>query len=297
MSKPRLFLSLTAIIGLLMLAGVVGVWAFPLRAPAQAAAGSQPAEKEAPPFTPAEIQPVTRVRPVYPMEAKKAGIQGNVKLRVTINKDGSVMDIQVLSGNPQLVKAAFEAVQQWRYPPSKVVRVTIVIVDFTLKEGVGPGPGKGGGVSGGVGGGVSSGVGGGVSSGVGGGVSRGVGGGVSGGVGGGVSGGVSGGVAGGVLSGGVYTVGGDVSAPIPIYKPDPPYTKEAKAAKLEGTVTLSIIVGVDGAVADVKVIKPFDKGLTENAVETIKTWKFKPAMKAGKPVPCKVSVEVEFKIF
>ena len=289
MSKPRLFLSLTAIIGLLMLAGVVGVWAFPLRAPAQAAAGSQPAENETPPFTPAEIQPVTRVRPVYPLEAKKAGIQGNVKLRVTINKDGSVMDIQVLSGNPQLVKAALEAVRQWRYSPSKVVRVTIVIVDFTLKEGVGPGPGKGGGVSGGVGGGVSSGVGGGVS----GGVSGGVGGGVSSGVGG----GVSGGVAGGVLSGRVYSVGGDVSAPIPTYKPDPPYTKEAKAAKLEGTVTLSIIVGVDGAVADVKVIKPFDKGLTENAVETIKTWKFKPAMKAGKPVPCKVMVEVSFKMF
>ncbi len=268
MSKPRLFLSLAGIVGLLVLAGGVGVWAFPLRAPAQAAAGSQPAEKEAPPFTPAEIQPVTRVRPVYPVEAKKAGIQGNVRLRVTINKDGSVMDIRVLSGPPQLVKAALDAVQQWRYSPSKVVRATILIVNFTLKEGGGLGPGKGGGVGGGV----------------------------SGGVGGGVSGGVGGGVGGGV-SGGVYTVGDGVSSPIPIYKPDPPYTEEAKAAKLEGTVTLSIIVGVDGAVTDVKAIKPFDKGLTENAVNTVKTWKFKPAIKAGKPVPFKVMVEVSFKIF
>ena len=260
MSKARLYLSLTTIIGLLTLAGVAGVWAFPLRAPAQAASGSQSAEKET---DSAAIQPVTRVRPVYPVEAKKAGIQGNVRLRVTINKNGSVSNLEVRSGNPQLVKAALEAVQKWRYAPMEKVVITDVTINFTLADRSGHGPAKGG---------------------------------VSGGVDGGVGGGVSGGVTGGV-DGGVYAVGNGVSSPDPIYKPEPPYTKEAKAAKLEGTVVLSIVVGADGTVTDAKIVQGFDKGLTENAVDTVKTWKFKPAMKDGKPVACRVSVEVSFKIF
>jgi protein TonB len=40
-----------------------------------------------------------------------------------------------------------------------------------------------------------------------------------------------------------------------------------------------------------------DKGLDENAIETLRTWKFKPAMKKGKPVPVKVVVEVSFRLF
>ncbi len=95
----------------------------------------------------------------------------------------------------------------------------------------------------------------------------------------------------------IFTVGNGVTSPIPIYKPDPPYTEEARVAKRQGTVVLSIVVGADGAVSDTKVIKPIDKGLTENAVQTVKTWKFEPAIKNGKPVPCKVMVEVSFRFF
>jgi TonB family protein len=57
------------------------------------------------------------------------------------------------------------------------------------------------------------------------------------------------------------------------------------------------MIAADGTVSDVKVTKPFDKGLDENAVRTLKTWKFLPAMKAGKPVPSKTMVSVSFKIF
>ncbi len=139
MSKAHPFLSLTATVGLLILAGGVGIWALPLRALAQAASvGSPSAEKEKSPLIFTPIQPITQVKPVYPREAKRAGIQGNVRLRVTINKTGSVMDIQVLSGHPQLVKAVLEAVSQWRYSPNKVVRVTVVTVNFSLdKAGAG----------------------------------------------------------------------------------------------------------------------------------------------------------------
>ena len=56
-------------------------------------------------------------------------------------------------------------------------------------------------------------------------------------------------------------VGNGVSAPVPIYKPEPPYTKEARVAKVEGTVVLWIVVGADGAVNDAKVVKAIDQGL------------------------------------
>ena len=95
----------------------------------------------------------------------------------------------------------------------------------------------------------------------------------------------------------VYTVGEGVTAPIPIYKPEPPYTKEARAAKLEGTNTFSVVVDDSGNVADVQPKRTLGKGLDESAAQTIRTWKFEPATKKGKPVPVRVIVEVSFRIW
>ena len=95
----------------------------------------------------------------------------------------------------------------------------------------------------------------------------------------------------------LYRVGNGVSEPIPISKPDPPYTPEAKAAKIQGTVVMQAVVAADGSVSDVKIKRPLDKGLDANALNTIKGWKFHPAMKAGKPVACIVLIEVSFRIF
>ena len=97
--------------------------------------------------------------------------------------------------------------------------------------------------------------------------------------------------------GDIFRVGNGVTAPEAIYKPEPGYTQEARAAKLQGTTVLSIVVARDGTVSDVKVIKPLGQGLAESAVETVKTWKFKPAMKEGQPVACRVSVEVSFRFY
>src|SRR5208283_4557021 len=57
-------------------------------------------------------------RPAYPSAAKKAGIQGTVRLEVVIAKDGKVQDMKLRSGHPLLAKAAMKAVSKWRYPPS-----------------------------------------------------------------------------------------------------------------------------------------------------------------------------------
>jgi TonB family protein len=95
----------------------------------------------------------------------------------------------------------------------------------------------------------------------------------------------------------IFTVGDGVRAPVPIYKPEPGYSEQARIAKLQGTVVVWAIIGADGDVKDVTVVKPLDEGLDQNAVNTIMAWKFKPAMKAGKPVVCRVMIEVEFRLF
>ena len=98
-------------------------------------------------------------------------------------------------------------------------------------------------------------------------------------------------------SGQVYSVGGNVSQPVPIYKPDPPYSDEARKAKYQGMVVLWIIVDSTGAVTECRVVKPLGYGLDEEAVKAVSTWKFQPAMRDGSPVPVHVMVAVKFTLF
>jgi len=60
---------------------------------------------------------------------------------------------------------------------------------------------------------------------------------------------------------------------------------------------LFIIVDTAGNVSECRVIKPLGLGLDEKAMETVKTWKFKPALRNGTPVPVQVTVEVSFRLF
>ena len=65
-----------------------------------------------------EAMLVLRVQPEYPPIARAAHISGTVQLRAIIGKDGAVRELQVISGNPLLVRAARAAVLQWRYRPT-----------------------------------------------------------------------------------------------------------------------------------------------------------------------------------
>lgn len=60
---------------------------------------------------------INQVPPQYPDAAKAAGVEGTVSLLVKISKDGSVADVQEISGPRELVPAAMAAVRQWRYRP------------------------------------------------------------------------------------------------------------------------------------------------------------------------------------
>jgi TonB family protein len=70
---------------------------------------------------------VHKVNPKYPQEAKKAGIQGAVVLKVLISKEGEPHDITLVSGPPELSDAAIDAVKQWRYKPYRLNGETVEV--------------------------------------------------------------------------------------------------------------------------------------------------------------------------
>jgi len=81
---------------------------------------------------------LAQTAPVYPALARQAHIQGNVVLHAIIDRDGRVAQLEVVSGHPLLVRAAMEAVKQWRYKPtllnSEPVEVdTTISVNFRLE--------------------------------------------------------------------------------------------------------------------------------------------------------------------
>ena len=83
---------------------------------------------------------VHRVQPEYPPLAVQTRTQGQVVLRAVISREGTIENLQVVSGHPLLVRAAIEAVRQWRYRPyvlnGEAVEVeTQVTVNFVLSGG------------------------------------------------------------------------------------------------------------------------------------------------------------------
>jgi bla regulator protein BlaR1 len=143
----KLFLSAA---GLAAIAGPIAfgiVTATPTRA-AFAAGSAVAQQSEQPPDAHASVHAskeemaaliVKKVNPEYPEAAKKAHIQGQVILRATISKDGDVENLQIVSGHPQLVPSAIDAVKQWKYQPylqhGKPVEVeTEITVNFTLSK-------------------------------------------------------------------------------------------------------------------------------------------------------------------
>src|ERR1700758_4364329 len=74
---------------------------------------------------------VNKVQPVYPPLARQTRISGTVRLHAIISKSGSVESLEVISGHPLLVRAALDAVQQWKYKPT-LLNGEPVEVDTTI---------------------------------------------------------------------------------------------------------------------------------------------------------------------
>ena len=93
----------------------------------------------------------------------------------------------------------------------------------------------------------------------------------------------------------VFQPGLDVTAPFVVAKAKPAYTQEARLARLEGSVLLSLVVGADGQPRDIQVARPIGLGLDESAVENVRAWQFKPGAKNGTPVAVRIMAEVFFR--
>jgi TonB family protein len=101
---------------------------------------------------------------------------------------------------------------------------------------------------------------------------------------------------GGGTGGGVFRPGGGVSTPVPIVKPEPEYSEEARKAKWQGVVRVELIVDQNGSPLNIHVTKSAGLGLDEKAIEAVSKWRFKPGMKDGRPVSVIATIEVNFRL-
>ena len=96
--------------------------------------------------------------------------------------------------------------------------------------------------------------------------------------------------------GNAYKPGGGVSAPSVLRKVEPEYSEEARQAKFQGTVILSVVVDERGNARDIRVLQPLGLGLDQKAVEAVEKWKFRAGMKDGRPVAVQAIIEVNFRL-
>ena len=201
---------------------------------------------------------VKKVAPVYPPLARQARIQGTVILKIVINKDGDVRDVQLISGHPMLAPAAVEAVKQWKYQPytkdGEVVEVsTMVRVNFTMPGG-GPAPG-------------------------------------------GTAGDAPGGVGGTVFSGvidGVRASEAEMRAQR-IQQIDPVYPPLAVQEKVQGPVVLDVRISATGDVQNMMIVSGHPM-LTASAIDAVKQWKYRPHVINGNAVAVTSMVRLQFKL-
>jgi hypothetical protein len=96
---------------------------------------------------------------------------------------------------------------------------------------------------------------------------------------------------------GITKVDGRVSHPVILNNVEAVFTDAARKAKYGGICELSLIVDANGMPQNVQVVKPLDYGLSENAVDSVLKYRFKPAMKDGTPVPVMIHVEVNYHLY
>ena len=202
--------------------------------------------------------------PKYPKDARKQKGEGDVVLEVTIEKNGAVNEISILSGDLVLADAAVDAVRAWTFEPytqsgspvqvrqklvfsfnpnNKTVELDeklprpilasdeLVHGDDSARERAG------------------------------------------------------------------YSVGRGVTPPRAIQMAEPEYTEAAKKVRYQGSCVLSLRVDAEGQPEDIKVERAIGLGLDPKAVEAVEHWKFQPAMKDSVPVAAYMRVEVNFHLY
>ena len=101
---------------------------------------------------------------------------------------------------------------------------------------------------------------------------------------------------GGGTGGGVYRPGNGVISPRLVYEVKPNYTSDAMRAKIQGIVTMEAVVNPDGSVGAVQIVRSLDQtfGLDQEAIKTVKKWRFAPGTRQGQAVAVLVEIEMTF---
>ena len=239
-----------------------------------------PIEKQAKPITPEN--PIPRrtfsVAPVYPADAQGIQAAGSVSLAATIDETGRVVEIRkvreplVLSPttgtNPTAVRIAADgmiresaaALRRWTYDPPASGPISFVVT-FSFRPGGETTNAQSGTVP-------AAGV------------------------------GSSAAAASGFATGGAgqpVRVGGAVKAPTQISKVPPVYPAIAQSARVSGVVILEALIGVDGRVADAKVLRSIPL-LDQAALDAVRQWAYTPTLLNGVPVPVVMTVTVTFSL-
>ena len=214
--------------------------------------------------------PEHMARPKYPKESLKAGVEGAVELRASVDSSGRTRELTVMKGDAAFAKASVQAVRKWQFHPALVqgkpvktiykvqVRFNLLleeaVTDWEIESpkeetdslGKSP-PSK---------------------------LYR------------------------DTPDGPVYQARKEngVVAPEAIYSPQPEFSEKARINHEQGTVTVGVIVGSDGIPRSTRVLCSSAPNLTEQAVAAVKSWRFKPGTKDGKPVAVEIAVEVQFRL-
>lgn len=95
-------------------------------------------------------------------------------------------------------------------------------------------------------------------------------------------------------TGGVYKIGNGVTPPRILKKAEPQYSEEARKNKLQGSISLSVVVDATGTPTQIAVLRPLGMGLDEMAVQAVSQWKFSPGTKNGVAVAVYAQIEMTF---
>jgi len=220
-------------------------------------AGPATSDLQAPPPPPAP-PPLSRVEPVYPALARQARISGIVSLTIVIGTDGRVSNIKVVRGHPLLVQSALDAVKQWVFGTQAAPTQYFVDVPFRLSNSATP---AAAGVLGGT---------------------------------------IQPGPAGNLPSSPPPSptrirIGGNVQMAKLIRHVEPEYPDAARAAGLEGTVQLQLVIAKDGNPLSVSVLEG-NPVLAAAALNAVKQWVYQPTLLNGQPIEVETTVEVPFKL-
>lgn len=201
---------------------------------------------------------VKDVKPVYPAEAKEAGIDGVVILDILVGEDGKVKATKVLRSIPALNQAAIDAVKQWEFTPTvvggKAVPLGLTItVNFVGHDTAAPPPPpqpppappppaddpwyppK------------------------------------------------------------APRVGGKVQGPKKIVDVRPVYPEEARKERVQGTIIVEMVIGADGKVTKARVLRSVP-ALDQAALDAVTKWEFEPMLVKGQAVPVVITATVRFSL-